>query len=118
MKQNFGGERIGNDTMPHDYLQVADSDIHGLGVIANCNLEEGWYDRVHGFLSTIETQYCFDWENGVVFEPYPPFKFLNHDDNPNCIVYDDEYGLYIEVVRPIDKGEELTIDYNYEEEAL
>lgn len=43
-------------------------------------------------------------------------KYINHDCNPNCDVDDrDEHTLSLLAARDIKSGEELTIDYNYEE---
>ncbi len=43
-------------------------------------------------------------------------KFINHDCEPNCeVLTRDKESLYLVSARPILQGEELTIDYGYEE---
>ena len=43
-------------------------------------------------------------------------KYINHDCNPNCEVLDrDKETLNLVSSREIKKGEEITIDYGYEE---
>lgn len=43
-------------------------------------------------------------------------KYINHDCDPNCYVDDrDKETLNLISLREINKGEELTIDYGYEE---
>jgi uncharacterized protein len=43
-------------------------------------------------------------------------KYINHNCEYNCLVEDrDDYSLYLTAAREIKAGEELTIDYGYEE---
>ena len=43
-------------------------------------------------------------------------KYINHDCDPNCDVLDrDKESLNLVSAREIKKGEEITIDYGYEE---
>ena len=44
-------------------------------------------------------------------------RFINHSHNPNCeaINYDDE-EVWIEAIRDIEPGEELTYDYEFDDE--
>jgi len=43
-------------------------------------------------------------------------KYINHDCNPNCYVDDrDKESLNLISLREIIKGEEITMDYGYEE---
>lgn len=43
-------------------------------------------------------------------------KYINHSCKPNCYVADrDEESLFLCAAREIAPGEELTIDYDYEE---
>jgi SET domain-containing protein len=39
-------------------------------------------------------------------------RWINHSCNPNCEALDDEGRIYIEAIRNIRSGEELTYDYN------
>ena len=62
-------------------------------------------------------------------EPAAPFRFLNHSCQPNCaLVLDEEEeeaedgtpagaSLWLEVLREIPAGEQLTIDYGWPAES-
>jgi SET domain-containing protein len=39
-------------------------------------------------------------------------RWINHSCSPNCEAVDDEGRIYIEAIRDIRTGEELTYDYN------
>jgi SET domain-containing protein len=39
-------------------------------------------------------------------------RWINHSCNPNCESVDEEGRIYIEAIRNIGRGEELTYDYN------
>jgi SET domain-containing protein len=39
-------------------------------------------------------------------------RWINHSCSPNCEAVDDEERIYIEAIRDIRPGEELTYDYN------
>lgn len=66
-------------------------------------------------------EYYFDLENGTVLDPAPPFRYLNHSCEPNmAIVLDtpepgsehlDRPRVYLETLRVIQPGEELSTDY-------
>jgi hypothetical protein len=63
--------------------------------------------------------YCVDMGNSLSLEPAEPFRFLNHSCEPNCefVTSHEEENpakapqLFVEVLRAIAPGEELTIDY-------
>lgn len=62
------------------------------------------------------SSYCVDMGDDVALEPDPPLRFLNHSCDPNCelFVYEDDlFRLYLVTLRPIQAGEELTIDYGW-----
>ena len=68
-----------------------------------------------------DSEYCIGLDAITALEPAPPFAYLNHSCNPNCAVYfdcqdsadGDTFGhqVWIETLRPVEPGEELTIDY-------
>lgn len=90
------------------------SAIHGLGVFACERIEAEDWQYVYGVNTPTNSLFCFDNENGTWWEPFPPFRYTNHSNNPNCeVTYDDDGIVYIEALRDIEIGEELTIDYGY-----
>lgn len=101
--------------MSYDNVVVMPSKIHGMGLFCALDFEEGSSDFVHGILIPAASagDHTFDWDDDNSFEPYPPYRFLNHSDTPNCeVAYDEEWSaMTIEALRDIEAGEELTIDY-------
>ena len=73
------------------------------------------------------SNYCIDLGHERSLEPSTPFRYLNHGCEPNCqlVVYDveDDEGtlvyqkVFVEVLRPIQAGEQLLIDYAWPIEA-
>lgn len=43
-------------------------------------------------------------------------RFINHSCDPNCEAVGEKSRIFIEAIRPIREGEELTYDYAYERE--
>jgi hypothetical protein len=70
------------------------------------------------------SNYCMDLEDGRQLEPDPPFRFLNHSCEPNCefelfdLVEDKSdkvrRRVFLLALTDIERGDELTIDYNWE----
>lgn len=66
-----------------------------------------------------DSDYCIEIDQGRSLEPATPFRYLNHSCQPNCeIVMADEQpqgqaDLWVEALRPIAPGDELTIDYGW-----
>lgn len=99
-------------------VKVDDSSIHGLGVFATEDIDEG---TVIGIVTgTIlespdpDSKYLFwfedDYENYYGLEPFEPFKYLNHSPTPNA----DWSSPVLIAERDIDEGEEITINYGEE----
>ncbi len=69
------------------------------------------------------SEYCFEVGEGLRLEPLPPFRFVNHSCEENCefdyLVGSQQFGserciqVYLCALRDIERGEELTIDYNW-----
>ncbi len=104
-------------------IRVADSSIHGRGVFASEKIPKGrWqyiYGEVHAYIPDAPGNLrCFWWgEEESVFNPYEPWCYLNHSDDPNCDVGGDtEPGsvLILTALRTIKPHEELTINYGYD----
>lgn len=70
------------------------------------------------------SNYCMDLGEGRSLEPVAPFCYLNHSCEPNCELFSWETDepapldrLWLQALRPIEPGEELTIDYAWPAEA-
>lgn len=67
------------------------------------------------------SDYAIDMGSGLSLEPSAPYRFLNHSCEPNCglVVHEEEDDdgvilsreVLLETLRPIQLGDELTIDY-------
>ncbi len=84
-------------------VTIKKSKIEGLGVFAIEDIIAGFcfgithhYNERNHFKKLIRT---------------PLGGFLNHADNPNCFIKDSEAESLLYAVRPIKKGEELTVYY-------
>jgi len=73
-----------------------------------------------------DPSYCMELPSGRVLEPGPPFRFLNHSCDPNCELFywceDDDRAsqedrLWVQTVRDVAAGEELSIDYCWPADA-
>lgn len=68
--------------------------------------------RHHTFLFAVTSRTVIDGAiNGT------DARFINHSCEPNCEAVDDRGRIYIESIRAIASGEELTYDYAYERDA-
>ncbi len=110
------------------YVVVKDSPIHGKGIFAAKDIPKGelvmW---IKG--EVIDGDEClrreYEEDNVYIFwngDTYidtamtDKIKYINHDCKPNCEVEDgDETSLKLIAAKKIKKGEEITIDYGYEE---
>tara|TARA_R100001510_G_C7502406_1_gene105537 strand:- start:280 stop:558 length:279 start_codon:yes stop_codon:yes gene_type:complete len=79
-------------------LTIKKSKIEGLGVFATENI-------IAGFCFGITHHY----QDKLIRTPLG--GFLNHSDSPNCFVKDNATESLLYTVRPILKGEELTVYY-------
>ena len=83
-------------------LTIKSSTIHGLGLFATCDIEEG-----HEFGISHVKNYWF--EDGWCRTPLG--GFFNHSDNPNCEAYRKGFNIRLKSIKPIRDGEELTVKY-------
>ena len=70
------------------------------------------------------SNYCMDLGESRSLEPAAPFRYLNHSCQPNCELFyyetDDPMPndrLWLQALRPIEPGDELTIDYAWPADA-
>jgi hypothetical protein len=72
-----------------------------------------------------DSNYCIDLGGPRRLEPATPFRFINHSCGPNCrfIWFEpDQYDpqpttVWVETLRVVEPGEELTIDYCWPADA-
>lgn len=112
----------------HTHVTVKDSPIHGKGIFAlKCFAPDEEILIITG--EAISEGECIrrenEEENVYIFwngDSYidtamtVTIRYINHDCAPNCYVADhSETTLLLMALRDIPEGEELTIDYGYEE---
>ena len=109
-------------------LAVKDSSVHGMGLFSNVNHKEGQIiTRISGELINADecvkredegNVYIFykDEDEYIDASAHSQLRFLNHSCNYNCDIDEDENGnLILFAAADIQSGEELTIDYGYDE---
>ena len=69
-----------------------------------------------------DSSYVMELGSGKLLDPAPPFRFVNHSCDPNCEIFyweenPDEDRLWMQTIRPIATGEELSIDYCWPADA-
>jgi SET domain-containing protein len=109
-------------------LKVKYSTLHGMGLFSNSNFNSGQtITKISG--ENINAEECVKREldgNVYIFwkddDSYidvsnsSSLRFINHSCDYNCDVDEDEHGNLILVAsKSIKTGEELTIDYGYDE---
>jgi len=120
---------------PSSSIEVRDSALHGLGVFATKRIKKGArvveylgervshaeadrrYDDKdendnHTFLFIVDGRTVID--AGVDGNEA---RFINHGCDPNCESVIEERRVFIEALRDIAAGEELTYDYQIQREA-
>ena len=53
------------------------------------------------------------YRDNMVLNPFSPFRYINHDCYPNCQFQYEDGKIYVVTMKPILKGEELTVDYSW-----
>ena len=93
----------GNNYRPlPSYLTIQKSNIEGIGLFA--------IDSISANTSLgISHVYHVDYEDSYIRTPLG--GFINHSDNPNCDIIYKVGDLYLETIKDIKKGEELTLKY-------
>jgi uncharacterized protein len=120
---------------PNKYFELRRSRIQGQGAFATRPIKKGTriieyigerishseadkrYDdtgmgRHHTFLFTVGRSTVIDAAVGG-----NDARFINHSCAPNCEAIDDKARIYIEAIRDIAEGDELTYDYAYERDG-
>jgi uncharacterized protein len=112
----------------NDFIEIKQSPVHGKGLFAKINIPEGTEICViqGEFIDEAECVRREDDENNnYIFwhsdENYIDvdknfLRFLNHDCDPKCYVEEnDDTTLLLIAEKDICAGEEITIDYEYDE---
>ncbi len=72
-----------------------------------------------------DPSYCMELPSSRVLEPAAPLRFVNHSCDPNCELFywfdeeapSQEDRLWLQTIRSIEPGEELSIDYCWPADA-
>jgi uncharacterized protein len=109
-------------------IYTKESEIHGMGIFASADISEGTKIMVISgeVISGDECERREEEENNVYIfwngDTYidtamtDKIKYINHSCDYNCGVEDrDDNSLWLVAARDIKSGEELTIDYGYDE---
>ena len=109
-------------------LTVKDSSVHGMGLFSTIEYKVGQIITIiNGELINADecvkredegNVYIFykDEDEYIDASKHSQLRYLNHSCNYNCDIDEDENGnLILFAVADIQSGEELTIDYGYEE---
>jgi hypothetical protein len=79
---------------------------------ADRRYDDGGMGRHHTFLFSVDSKVCID-----AAVDGNDARFINHSCAPNCEAVDERKRIYIEAIRDIALGEELTYDYQYERDG-
>ncbi|MEW5917386.1 MAG: SET domain-containing protein-lysine N-methyltransferase [Gemmatimonadota bacterium] len=79
---------------------------------ADSRYDDGKMKRHHTFLFTLNSRVCVD-----AAVDGNDARFINHSCDPNCEAVIVDGHIYIEAIRRIRPGEELSYDYGYERDA-
>ncbi|MBK7629562.1 MAG: SET domain-containing protein-lysine N-methyltransferase [Ignavibacteriales bacterium] len=114
--------------MTIDNLLVQDSSVHGLGLFSAVNHKEGQVitiisgELINGDECERREEegnvYIFykDEDEYIDASKHSQLRYLNHSCDYNCDIDEDENGnLILFATTDIHSGDELTIDYGYEE---
>jgi uncharacterized protein len=109
-------------------LTVKDSSVHGMGLFSTIDHKEGQIITIISgeIINADECVKREDEGNVYIFykdddeyidaSNHSQLRYLNHSCNYNCDIDEDDNGnLILFAATDIDSGEELTIDYGYDE---
>ena len=83
-------------------LTVKDSCIHGLGLFATKPIEKG-------LVLGVSHKHDERFQNNYIRTPLG--GFINHSDDPNLVLIEEEDLKYVRTTRDVKVGEELTLKY-------
>jgi SET domain len=86
------------------YLTIKQSSIEGLGLFATDDIDNNF--RI-GVTHVMDTRF----PNG--YSRTPLGGFFNHSEDPNCkVVYEGDF-IYLETIKEIKAGDEITAKYTF-----
>ena len=113
----------------NEFLEVRQSAIHGTGGYARKDIPTGTriIEYVGQKIDKVESAKRCEAENAYIFTvddthdldgdvAWNPAKFINHSCAPNCEAEWDEGSIFINALRDLKQGEELTFNYGYDME--
>lgn len=87
-----------------EYLTIKPSTIEGLGLFATDNIDSNF---------RIGVTHVFDVRFPNRYSRTPLGGFFNHSETPNCkVVYEGDF-IFLETIKEIKAGEELTAKYTF-----
>jgi SET domain-containing protein len=97
-------------------LHVGNSPIHGKGLFARGLIKQGaTLGKIKGIKTIRDDAYVLWLSEHTGVRMLCKFKYINHSDAPNVILYDT---LEVCALRDIYPGEEITHDYGCDEWSL
>jgi SET domain-containing protein len=109
------------------FVRFTDSTIHGMGGFARCDIPAGIriIEYVGERIDKAEAQRRCEADNRYVFYidetwdidgsvDWNPARFINHSCTPNCETELDNGRVWIQALRDIKAGEELSFNYGYD----
>jgi len=85
---------------------VRSSDIHGKGIFAIKELKK----NILIGISHVEDDSDIAFDHGLIRTPLG--GFLNHSDDPNCMIYKLDKYHFLKTTKEIKVNEELLVDYS------
>ena len=127
----YGAHGVTRPTIPvehgNEFLEVRQSAIHGTGGYARKDIPSGIriIEYVGERIDKIESAKRCEAENAYIFTidddcdldgnvARNPAKFINHSCAPNCEAEWDEGRIFINALRDLKQGEELTFNYGFD----
>jgi len=109
-------------------VEVGDTHV-GRGVFARRRIAAGVVvGEVKGtvlFDHPDDSSYVMELGSGRLLDPAPPLRYVNHSCDPNCELFywvedgrvSQEDRLWLQTIRLIEPGQELSIDYSWPADA-
>ncbi|MBI3494621.1 SET domain-containing protein-lysine N-methyltransferase [Candidatus Saccharibacteria bacterium] len=91
----------GHSPLPEE-VYIEKSPLHGMGIFAKVDIP-----KEHDFGITHIADERFN--NGYIRTSIG--GFVNHSTNPNIELREQDDTLHLWTIKPVEKGEELTVDY-------